>query len=259
MGQNLFSRVIHRIAILKKILSLVVLRLSILLPVFCSYAAEVVPVPDDDPHYTDVGFFDIHVCNWPNQPLFFLALFSSYQYQELAQVEIRTPQGDLVGRLDFNKFRVIRQKGKPLKKAFIKHFDIPTDAVDGWYNARITLKDGRRFAAQDYVVLRKMPLATNLVPSDGAEDIANPRSLKWNPIPGAKYYQVFITDNWEGKVIHMSKLLAETKLDLPRGLLQPGGYYSWRIHARDVQGNVLLGDFNHGSLSRRNSFTVASE
>lgn len=28
---------------------------------------EIIPAPMKDPHYTEVGFFDIHVCNWPNK------------------------------------------------------------------------------------------------------------------------------------------------------------------------------------------------
>lgn len=42
----------------------------------------------------------------------------------------------------------------------------------------------------------------------------------------------------------------------PQGVLQTGGVYVWRIHARNSDGNVLPGDFNHGSLSPEMRFTV---
>lgn len=222
------------------------------------HAGEVIPAPQDDPHYTKVGFFDIHVCNWPNQPLFFLTLFSSYQFNELAKVEVFTPQGISIGELDFNKYRIIEQKGKPIKKAFIKHFEIPADSGDGWYYALATLKNGKTYRGEDFVVLRKMQRATNLVPAPGAENIALPKILKWDAIPGAKYYQIFIKDLWEGNLIHTSKLLSAPVFKVPKNLLKPGGYYSWRIHARDVNENVILGDFNHGSLTDPMEFTIAA-
>lgn len=222
-------------------------------------AGDIVPAPKSDPHYSKAGFFDIHVCNWPNRSLFFLALFSSYQYKDIAKIELFTPQGNNFGELSFDKFRLIQDKGKPDKKAFIKHFEIPENSGDGWYSARVTMNDGSRYAAEDYVVLRELERAKNALPNDGAEDVALPEKLLWDKVPGAAYYQVFINDNWEGKLIHQSKMLPAPEYALPKNLLAAGGFYSWRIHARDVNGNVLLGDFNHGSLTKPMTFAVASE
>jgi hypothetical protein len=222
-------------------------------------AEDIIPAPQGDPHYTEVGFFDIHVCNWPDRPLFFLALFSSYEYNKLLKVEVFTPQGENIGELDLNKYRIIEQKGKPLKKAFIKHFDIPGGSGDGWYYALVTLKDGKIYRGEDFVVLREMRRARNMTPVAGAEDISLPKVLKWDAIPGAKHYQVFIKDLWEGKLLHTSKLLSKPYFDVPKELLKPGGYYSWRVHARDVNENVILGDFNHGSLTNPIEFSVATE
>ena len=195
----------------------------------------------------------------PIQMLFFLTLFSSYQHKDIAKVELFTPGDKSIGELDFTKFRLIRNKGKPLKKVFMKQFEIPQGAGDGWYYAHVTMKDGSKYRAEDYVVVREMERATNAQPKDGAEDVPLPKKLTWNPIPGAKHYQVFLRDNWEGKTILESKLLSKPELVLPKNLIQPGGYYSWKIHSRDVNENVLLGDFNHGSLTRYMTFTVASE
>jgi hypothetical protein len=62
---------------------------------------------------------------------------------------------------------------------------------------------------------------------------------------------------WEdSKIIHTSKLLNKPEFEMPKNLLQPGGWYKWRVHGRDVNENVILGDFNHGSLSGEFSFTV---
>ena len=221
-------------------------------------AADIVFPPEGDPHYTQVGFFDIHVCNWPNQPLFFLGLFSTYDYDAVAKVELFTPDDRPIGELDLDKYRLISEKGKAEKRAFIKHFDIPKDARDGWYKAVATMKDGRRYAAEDFVVIRKMGRAQNQLPANGAENVPLPEQLSWDPIPGAKYYQVFIRDAWEDKLLYESSLLTEPRLVLPKGIVQVGGYYSWRIHARDVNENVLLGDFNHGSLTDAATFSVTA-
>jgi hypothetical protein len=223
------------------------------------YSANVVPAPENDPHYTKVGFFDIHVCNWPNRPLFFLAVFSSYEYKKLAKVEMFTPDGKSIGKFDFTKYRTIEQKGKPLKRAFIKQFDIPKSSGDGWYYTIATLKNGKAYRGEDFVVMREMQRASNMVPKPGAEDWPMPKQLKWDAIPGAKHYRVFIRDLWEGGLIHSSKVLSKPFLDVPKKLLKPGGFYSWQIHARDVNENVILGDFNHGSLTNQMEFTLASE
>ncbi len=220
--------------------------------------STIIPAQEADPHYTKVGFFDIHVCHWPNQPLFFLSLFSSYVFNDLAKVELFTPTKQRIGELDFDKFRLVKKPGKPEKRVFIKHFEIPEGADNGWYQAVITLHDGSRYAAEDYVVIRGMELAHDIQPADGAENVPLPKQLSWAPIPGAKFYQVFIQDVWEGKLVFESKLLAEPVLNLPTGIIQPSGYYSWKIHARDVNQNVLLGDFNHGSLTDPATFSVAA-
>jgi len=51
--------------------------------------------------------------------------------------------------------------------------------------------------------------------------------------------------------------VTEAKLNMPPGLLRHGGRYAWVIHARDSNGGVLLGDFNHGSLNAPQTFSVA--
>ncbi|NOQ69947.1 MAG: hypothetical protein GQ573_07565, partial [Gammaproteobacteria bacterium] len=38
---------------------------------------------DSDPHYNQIGFFDIHICNWPERPNYFKILFSSEKYQQI--------------------------------------------------------------------------------------------------------------------------------------------------------------------------------
>jgi len=219
----------------------------------------IVAAPEDNPHYTKVGFFDVHVCNWPDQPLTLLILFSSYDYDNIAKVEAFTPKGHLVGQLNLSRYRLVQEKDKPEKRVFIKQFDIPKGVGDGWYYAIITMKDGQQYQGKDFVILHKMQMAKNTVPKSGAENISLPTKLTWDPVPGAKFYKVFLNDNWQDTTIYTSDLLTKPELILPRGLLSPGGYYSWRIHARDVNENVLLGDFNHGSLTRPMTFSVSED
>ena len=136
--------------------------------------------------------------------------------------------------------------------------DVPPGAPDGWYSSRVTLKDGKRHIARDYVILSPLPLASGHVPAHEAEVDAIPSQLSWDPIPGASYYQVFLRDLWdERRLIFSSKLLEEPAVKLPAGLLERGGYYSWLVHARDLNEHVMLGDFNHGSLSPVVNFSIA--
>jgi hypothetical protein len=212
----------------------------------------------DSAHYVESGFFDIHVCHWPDQPLFLMALFSTTRFGELQQVEVLGPAGEPLGTLDLTRFRLGHKAGEPEKRVFIRNIPVGAAAKEGWYHARVTLRDGRVEEARDFVVLRSLPIATGMKPAANAENIPLPAELTWNPIPGAKYYQVFVKDLWDGeKLILTSKLLSEPRLALPKGVLQPGGLYAWRIHARDVNEDPTFGDFNDGSLSPEITFSVA--
>ncbi len=219
-------------------------------------ADDITPAPEADPHYTKVGFFDIHVCNWPQRKLFFMSLFSSYDFKNIKKMEIYTPGNKMLGIINPDKFRVVKKKGKPEKRVFITQMDIPHTARDGWYRAIITMKDNRRYEAKDYVILARMDIPQGVSPGKNAILKRLPEKLTWKPVPGAKHYKVFIRDVWEQRIIHSSKLLSRPELVLPKGLLQKGGIYNWMINARDVNENALLGDFNHGSLNTPIEFTI---
>jgi hypothetical protein len=237
----------------------IVFAVSALLLVMPAQAAETTSlVTKSDPHRNELGFFDIHVCNWKDRDLFFLTLFSSARFKDISKIELFMPDGSKLGEIGTKRYRLIKQIRAPEKHVFITNIDIPANAGNGWYSARVTATSGKVYTAKDYVIIETMQRATGRVPEQNAEDIPMPKELKWNPIPGAKHYQVFIKDMWDGgKVILESKLLNEARLVLPKGLLQPGGFYTWRVHSRDVNESVLLGDFNHGSLTEEYSFTIA--
>lgn len=211
----------------------------------------------NDPHYNDAGFFDIHVCNWPDRPLFLMPLFSTERFSEISRIEVLDPNNNFVMDLDLQQFRTIDRKRKPEKRVFIQQMDLPENAVDGWYSANITLKDGNQYVARDYVIHSLLPQVGGQVPGDEVELESVPGELAWEAVSGASYFQVFIRDLWnEGKLIYSSELLKEPRLTIPDGLLESGGYYSWIIHARDINEHILLGDFNHGSLNRPATFSI---
>lgn len=240
-------------------------RLFTLLLVFTLAAATpafAVPpaAAQQDTHYSAVDFFDIHVCNWPDTPLFLLGLFSTTRFNDVARVELFAPDGHSMGALNLDKFRTWQTAENKEKHAFMRHFDIPATASSGWYSATATMKSGEIVQLRDYVIIATMPQATHLNPPAEAEDIPLPQKLTWAPVPGARYYQVFIKDLWNGGgVSYSSDLLEKPELTVPAGVLEPGGSYRWWVHARDVNVNVLLGDFNHGSLTAEAAFTVADQ
>ena len=227
-----------------------------LLATICLLGGTAYAGHEGDPHYTPAGFFDTHVCNWPEEPRFLMALLSTTRFDEVAKVSVFAPDGKFVGELDLARFRVFKTKSGLAKRTFIAHFDLPEKVVDGWYRAEVSLKDGSHFEARDYVVHTFMAQPTGTQPPQDANDVPATTVLRWDPIPGAKYYEVFLRDEWAGTEATSSGLVTEPRFVPPKGLLQPGGAYVWRIHARDSDGNVLLGDFNHGSLSKEMRFTV---
>ncbi len=220
-------------------------------------AQEIIKAPEPDSHYTAVGFFDIHVCHWPKRPLLFLLVFSSYQFTNVAAVDVYFPTGKLLARIDTSRFRIVQEKGKPEKHVYMQTMDVPKGANDGWYSAIITMRDGTRYEAKDLVAIKSMGLATDMVPVSNAEDIDMPSVLTWKAVPGAKAYQVFIRDIWNGETdVLPSTIVGGPVFKVPESLLKKGGYYMWRIQARDSNESVLLGDFNHGSLSDWSKFSI---
>ena len=176
---------------------------------------------------------------------------------EVQSIEVLTPYGELLVELDLERYRTIKGRRKPDKRVFIRQLDVPPDAANGWYTARTSTGQWRG--------TRRTGLRDPAHPAPGSAARCRPRGrtsgipekLSWEPVPGANFYQVFIRDLWnEDKLIHTSKLVTRPELELPPGLLQHGGYYSWVVHARDTNNHILLGDFNHGSLNKPVSFSV---
>lgn len=213
-----------------------------------------------DPHYTKVGFFDVHYCEWNVRPDFFLVLFGTNQFMDIKSIEVFRPDGSVLGKMDLNRYRLVERKGKPIRRVFIMDAPAGDNAQTGWYTTTVTMKDGSVHQGKDFVYIMKMGLARNISPPHKSENIAVPKRLSWDPVPGAKYYKVFIRDLWEdGKLIFDSGLLSKPYLELPAGLLGKGGWYEWDIHARDVNEHVLLGDFNHGSNVIGLQFTTGDQ
>ncbi len=210
--------------------------------------AESKPDQSTDPHYIEPGFFDVHYCHWSDRPNFSLVLFSTAKFSDVDRIETFFPDGKALANLDLEKYMVIKRKDKPNKRVFMVRIPAEDDAPNGWYTAKVTMKDGSVFQAKDFVYVLSMGLAQNVSPPDNAENIAVPKRLSWDPVPGAMHYRVFIKDMWsDGKQIFASRVLSKPYVDLPEGVLKKGGWYQWGIHARDVNEHVLLGDFNHGS------------
>lgn len=209
-----------------------------------------------DPHYTEAGFFDIHICNWPDRPPFIMALFSTLFFDNVAKVSVYMPSGELLGDLDPTRFRSFKNKEGKDKRAFITHFDLPAKTTDGWYKAVIAMKDGRAIEAKDFVIHTLMPLPTGMQPAADTKDVPLPGELRWDKIPGATHYQIFVYDKLEDQRIFSSPVITETAFKLPAGLLQAGGLYGWKVNARDVHEHILLGDFNHGTTGAESLFTV---
>jgi len=212
----------------------------------------------NDPHYVAAGFFDLHVCHWPDRPLFFMAIFSTAQFAEIASVEVFDAHHKVLGALNLQQFETTKNKLGQDKRVFISYFDVTTGAPDGWYTANITLRDGTVFTARDLVQIQRLALPSGFQPANHAQLGAPPSELLWDAIPGARYFQVTIRDAWaNNQRIYRSPFLSEPHLTLPQDLLRRGGSYTWRVHARDVNEDKELGDFNLGALGPVLDFSVA--
>lgn len=118
-------------AVGKKILSLILLA-SINVTAY----SDTMKAPlESDPHRNELGFFDLHVCNWPDRPKFYKSLFSSTRFSDIAKMEIFMPDGKRLGQLNLNDYMRIEKKGKPEKRVFLNDIDVPEGAGTGWYES----------------------------------------------------------------------------------------------------------------------------
>jgi len=239
--------------------SLIVLLPLLLMSANTPATEDVAPVFEKDPHRNELGFFDVHVCNWAGRPMFFKSLFSTTKFNDIELMSVYSAGGKKITDLDMTKYLQVKRKGKPEKRVYLADSDVPEDSYSGWYQVKVKTKDGKEYTARDYVVMNRLARAEPIMPEDGVEDIAMPTELKWKPVPGATHYKVFMREAFENTQILNSKLIREPKIKLKPGLLQPGGYYRWKVHARDVNENVILGDFNSGSVNKWMEFSVIDE
>ena len=63
-----------------------------------------------DSHYTASGFFDVHVCNWPDRAPFYMILYSTMQFNDIKSVEIMNGSDERLADLDLSKFKIINLK-----------------------------------------------------------------------------------------------------------------------------------------------------
>jgi len=220
---------------------------------------DLLPVVDGDPHRNEMGFFDIHICNWPNRPQFMKVLFSTTRFKEIKDMEVFSPDGDKITDIQREPYKLVLVKGKPEKRVFMTDVDVPRGSKNGWYYVVVTTNDDKEYRARDYVVVARLARATGLSPASEDVGVPVPQELKWNPVPGATYYKVFLWDEFAGTRILESELVREPRLKLKPGLIEPGGYYRWMVHARDVNESFILGDFNSGSISDKVGLSIAGQ
>lgn len=225
---------------------------------FLSYAqADNSVVLDSDPHKNKLGFFDIHICNWPERQQFFKILFSTEKYDDVVEMEVFDPTGRSLAVLQKNRFKKILRKNKPEKHVFIVDMDLPNSATAGWYSIKVKTTDGQQYTARDFVPMTRIDRVAGMAPSSEEDSFSLPLTLTWSKVPGAGFYRVYIRDVWTGEMIYTSKLISDNSISLTKEKLLPGGYYSWSVHARDTNEHILLGDFHMGSMSKKAFFNVA--
>lgn len=224
---------------------------------FLMFSRDSQSATSDDLHYSKAGFFDIHVCNWPNRPLFFMTIFSTYNFKDISNIQVFSPDNKIIGELNLKIYRSFTGKNKKQKRAFIKHLEISANAKNGWYYTKVNLKNGSTIIAKDYVIIDKLDIAKISKPNIKKELKTIPKSFILKKIKGAKHYQAFIRDVWDSKLIYKSKLLNKPEIHIPNNILKKGGLYTIQIHTRDINEHQLLGDFNHGSLTKKIGFSIA--
>lgn len=249
----------HRVA--RTVAKCLLLSIALALPVVPTLSLAESPIEPESQnrHKTPLGTWDIHVCNWPDRPPFYLTLFKTDDYDKIEKIEVFSPQGTPVGDFEMNKYLDFERPDKDPLRVLLTHMPLVEGKPEGRFTAIVTGKDGKKYLSEDYLIMNLMDRVSGQVPEHNAE-VSIPWELAWDAPEGAGFYRVWIRDLWDdGKQIYRSGLLSEPRLELPEDLLQPDGWYAWRVHTRDTNNHILLGDFNHGSLTEWKEFVTIAE
>ena len=106
--------------------------------------------------YHNDCLFDIHAGQWPEQPLFYLPLFSTTRYDEVHSVTVRYPDGRVLTHLNLDRYRNGIQK-HALETCLHAARGHPVRRDEWVYAAVIALNSGETAKARDYVEIIKMP------------------------------------------------------------------------------------------------------
>ncbi len=239
--------------------------LSILLCTFPSQQAFSNNQIHKDWHKDELGFFDIHYCNWPDQKPFLMLVYATHHYKNLDSIKVLTPEGRKLGEINKSTYRylpakTVKGENIPDKKVFITHIPFTKNMTKGTFTAVVTTNSGQRHQYKDEVNMDYIVATAKInYPADKATDIPLAPTLKWDTVENAKYYQFFIKDNWSGENVYASKTLNQTQFTLPKDILKKDGWYAWKVHAKDMDETIKYGDFNAGSLSETITFTTVAD
>ncbi len=218
-----------------------------------------------DWHKDELGFFDIHYCNWPDRTPFLMLVYATHHYNNLDSIKVLTPEDSELGEINQNTYRYLAAKtvnGKNIadKKVFITQIPFTKNLTKGTFKAVVTTHSGQIHQYKDEVNVDYIIASAKInYPVDKATEITLTPTLKWQPVDQAKYYQIFIKDNWTGEKVYASKTLNQTQFTLPKEILKKDGWYAWKVHAKDMDETIQYGDFNAGSLSETITFTTIAD
>ena len=106
----------------------------------------------------------------------------------------------------------------------------------GTYQARVVPTSGAAITETDDIQAVFLGVATITYPTAGTTVTDNTPRFRWNPVPGATYYDVRLwNDSWNEPVYmgYINYFATDlTYADFPKGILKPGLDYRLRIEAR---------------------------
>ena len=153
----------------------------------------------------------------------------------------------LAARHNFNQNlgnQITKEQGHPLKHA-------GDNPEQGWYLARISMRDGEVIESHDYVMNETMARASGIVPADKSA-VPVPKDLSWKPVKGTKHNRVFIKDLWDNALDIEFAAVGALVVFLDEGIL------NYELAERtfqpaDVEIAIATGDGSDGEFPREGS------
>jgi hypothetical protein len=139
-------------------------------------------------------------------------------------------------------------------------YNDPALIPQGTYTFTVTDYDGNTSSFTDTLIVNPLALPSNLSPTNGEYVKNTTPTIKWDEVPEASFYRIFIYKGFDANAEepYKSDYITINRYTVPAGVLKEGGSYNYRVSAYREDPAIDLDNMSSSPIrtSERLQFTV---